>query len=246
MRYLFEDYALDTDRRELRRGGILVAIEPQVFDLLAYLVQHGDRVVTKDDLFAAVWSGRFVSESALTTRINAARTALGDDGKAQRLLRTLRGRGVRFVGDVRVSRDAPSSTSAEAPPTLALPDRPSIAVLPFENMSGDPEQEYFADGMVDDILSALSRVRWLFVIARHSSFIYKVRSADVRQIGRELGVRYVVEGSVRKAGNRVRIVAQLIEAETGTHLWADHHDGDLRDIFAYRTKSRSGSSPPSK
>ena len=232
MRYLFEDYALDTDRRELRRGGTPVAIEPQVFDLLAYLVQHGDRVVTKDDLFTAVWNGRFVSESALTTRINAARTALGDDGKAQRLLRTLRGRGVRFVGDVRVSRAATSSTTAEAHPTLALPDRPSIAVLPFENMSGDPEQEYFADGMVDDILSALSRVRWLFVIARQSSFIYKVRSADVRQIGRELGVRYVVEGSVRKAGNRVRIVAQLIEAETGTHLWADHHDGDLRDIFA--------------
>ena len=111
MRYLFEDYALDTDRRELSRGGTLVAIEPQVFDLLAYLVQHGDRVVTKDDLFTAVWNGRFVSESALTTRINAARTALGDDGKAQRLLRTLRGRGVRFVGDVRVSRDATSSTS---------------------------------------------------------------------------------------------------------------------------------------
>ena len=152
MRYLFEDYALDTDRRELRRGGTPVAIEPQVFDLLAYLVQHGDRVVTKDDLFTAVWNGRFVSESALTTRINAARTALGDDGKAQRLLRTLRGRGVRFVGDVRVSRDATSSTTAEAPPTLALPDRPSIAVLPFANLSGDPEQEYFADGMVDDIL----------------------------------------------------------------------------------------------
>ena len=231
MRYLFEDYALDTDRRELRRGRTLVAIEPQVFDLLAYLVQHGDRVVTKDDLFAAVWKGRFVSESALTTRINAARTALGDSGEAQRLIRTLRGRGVRFVGDVRVSRDT-SRTTAEAPPTLALPDRPSIAVLPFANLSGDPEQEYFADGMVDDILSALSRIRWLFVIARHSSFIYKLRSADVQQIGRELGVRYVVEGSVRKSGNRVRIVAQLIETEGGAHIWADRFEGDLRDIFA--------------
>ena len=115
---------------------------------------------------------------------------------------------------------------------LPLPDRPSIAVLPFANMSGDPEQEYFADGMVDDILMALSRVRWLFVIARQSSFIYKVRSADVQQIGRELGVRYVVEGSVRKSGNRVRIVAQLIETETGAHIWADRYEGDLRDIFA--------------
>ena len=115
---------------------------------------------------------------------------------------------------------------------LPLPDRPSIAVLPFTNMSGDPEQEYFADGMVDDILKALSRVRWLFVIARQSSFIYKVRVADVQQIGCELGVRYVVEGSVRKSGTRVRIVAQLIETDTGAHIWADRYEGDLRDVFA--------------
>jgi TolB-like protein len=124
-----------------------------------------------------------------------------------------------------------SASEASAVP-LPLPDRPSIAVLPFANMSGDPEQEYFADGMVDDILMALSRVRWLFVIARQSSFIYKVRVADVQQIGRELGVRYVVEGSVRKSDNRVRIVAQLIETETGAHIWADRYEGDLRDIFA--------------
>jgi TolB-like protein len=232
VRYLFEDYALDTDRRELLRQGELVSLEPQVFDLLVHLVQNRDRVLTKDDLFSAVWNGRFVSESALTTRMNAVRHALGDTGQEQRLIRTLRGRGFRFVGDVRVSRDPTSGTTAEVPPTLALPDRPSIAVLPFANMSGDPEQEYFADGMVDDILTALSRVRWLFVIARQSSFIYKVRVADVQQIGRELGVRYVVEGSVRKSSYRVRIVAQLVETETGTHIWADHHDGDLRDIFA--------------
>ena len=128
-----------------------------------------------------------------------------------------------------VRSDPASVTSAVL---LPLPDRPSIAVLPFANLSGDPEQEYFADGMVDDILMALSRVRWLFVIARQSSFIYKVRSADVQQIGRELGVRYVVEGSVRKSGTRVRIVAQLIETETGAHIWADRYEGDLRDIFA--------------
>ena len=135
------------------------------------------------------------------------------------------------------SGEASSGPPSEAPVEtgavlLPLPDRPSIAVLPFANMSGDPEQEYFADGMVDDILMALSRVRWLFVIARQSSFIYKVRSVDVKQIGRDLGVRYVVEGSVRKAGNRVRIVAQLIETETGAHIWADRYEGDLRDIFA--------------
>jgi TolB-like protein len=134
------------------------------------------------------------------------------------------------------ARSGPRSEPNDAPETgalpLSLPDRPSIAVLPFANMSGDPEQEYFADGMVDDILMALSRVRWLFVIARQSSFIYKVRSADVQQIGRELGVRYVVEGSVRKSGTRVRIVAQLIETEGGAHIWADRFEGDLRDIFA--------------
>ena len=207
-------------------------IEPQVFDLLGYLVRHRDRVVTKDDLLTAVWNGRIVSESALTTRINAVRSVLGDSGEAQRLIRTLRGRGFRFVGDVRASEDASASITIDGPPALALPDRPSIAVLPFTNMSGDPEQEYFADGMVDDMLTALSRVRWLFVIARHSSFVYKLRSVDVRQIGRELGIRYVVEGSVRKAGNRVRITAQLIEAETGAHLWADRYDDDLRDMFA--------------
>ena len=169
MRYLFEGYALDTDRRELHRGDDLVPIEPQVFDLLAYLVSQRERVVSKDDLLTAVWKGRIVSESALTTRINAARAALGDSGEAQRLIRTLRGRGVRFVGDVRASVDA-SANAVTGSPVLALPDRPSIAVLPFANISGDPEQEYFADGMVDDILMALSRVRWLFVIARQSSF----------------------------------------------------------------------------
>ena len=120
-------------------------------------------------------------------------------------------------------------TAARAP--LALPDKPSIAVLPFQNMSGDPEQEYFADGMVEEIVTALSRIRWLFVIARNSSFTYKGRSVGVKQVGRELGVHYVLEGSVRKGGNRVRITAQLIETETGAHLWADRFDGSLEDVF---------------
>lgn len=124
-------------------------------------------------------------------------------------------------------------------PTLALPDKPSIAVLPFQNMSGDPEQEYFADGMVEEIITALSRVRWLFVIARNSSFIYRGRAVDVKQIGRELGVRYVLEGSVRKSGGRIRITAQLIDALTGAHLWADRYDRDLADIFAVQDEITS-------
>ena len=232
MRYLFEDFVLDTDRRELRRQEHIVSVEPQVFDLLAYLVRHRRHVVSKDDLFEAIWNSRFVSESALTTRINAVRTAIGDSGLEQRLIRTLRGRGFRFVADVRelAAATADESRATTVPP--AVPDRPSIAVLPFLNLTGDPEQEYFVDGMVDDVLAALSRVRWLFVIARQSSFIYKSRAADMMQIGRELGVRYAVEGSVRKSGTRVRVTAQLIETKTGAHIWADRYDGDLRDIFA--------------
>ena len=124
-------------------------------------------------------------------------------------------------------------------PALPLPDKPSLAVLPFANLSGDPEQEYFADGMVEEIVTALSRIRWLFVIARNSSFTYKGQAVDVKQVGRELGVRYVLEGSVRKAGNRVRITGQLIDALTGAHLWADRFDGSLEDVFDLQDKVAS-------
>jgi adenylate cyclase len=144
----------------------------------------------------------------------------------------------RSVRVYRVRRPATKSTPSGAPikATLPLPDKPSIAVLPFANMSGDPEQEYFADGMVEEIITALSRIRWLFVIARNSSFTYKGQAIDVKQVGRDLGVRYVLEGSVRKAGQRVRIAAQLIDATTGTHLWADRFDGSLEDVFELQDK----------
>ena len=132
---------------------------------------------------------------------------------------------------VRVFAVRLGDAQARTPPALPLPDKPSIAVLPFQNLSGDPEQEYFVDGMVEEIITALSRIRWLFVIARNSSFIFKGRAVDVKQVGRELGVRYVLEGSVRKAGPRVRITGQLIDTETGAHLWADHFDGSLEDVF---------------
>ena len=234
MQFLFEDYALDIDRRELRRGAQQIAVGPQVFDLLVYLVQNRERVVTKDDLLDAVWSGRFVSESNLTTRINAARKAIGDTGEEQRLIRTVPRKGFRFVGVVTCEaenvKDVRGST-ATTPKPLPLPDKPSIAVLPFDNMSGDREQEYFADGMVEEIITALSRFRQLFVIARNSTFTYKGQAVDVKQVGRELGVRYVLEGSVRRSDNRVRIAAQLIDATTATHLWADRFDRAIENIF---------------
>jgi adenylate cyclase len=202
-----------------------------VFDLLDYLIRHRERVVTKDDLIGAIWNGRIVSDAALTTRLNAARGAIGDSGEEQRLIKTLPRKGFRFVGQVREEREAASPGDApESAP--ALPDKPSIAVLPFANMSGDPEQEYFADGMVEEITTALSRFTWLFVISRNSSFTFKGKAADIKEVGRRLGVRYVLQGAVRKASGKVRVTGQLIEAATGAHIWADKFERDMTDIFA--------------
>jgi TolB-like protein len=232
MLLLFGDCVLDPDRRELKRASGAIAIGPQVFDLLLHLVANRARVVSKDDLLEAVWRGRIVSESTITSHINAARTAIGDNGQEQKLIRTVARKGFRFVGDVTEGglRTGDADAAAPARP-LPFPDKPSIAVLPFENMSGDAEQDYFADGMVEDIITALSHIRWLFVIARNSSFTYKGRAVDVTQVGRELGVRYVLEGSVRKAANRVRITGQLVEAAAGGHLWAERYEGPLDDVF---------------
>jgi TolB-like protein/Flp pilus assembly protein TadD len=233
LRYLFEDYAFDPDRRELYRGAEVVPIAPQVFDLLDYLIRNRERVVSKDDLINAVWNGRSVSDAALTTRLNVARTTIGDSGEEQRLIKTLPRKGFRFVGQVREAREVAGPNPGDAlESALAVPDRPSIAVLPFENMSGDREQEYFADGMVEEIITALSRFKWLFVIARNSSFTFKGKAVDVKEVGRRLGVRYVLEGAVRKASGKVRITGQLIEAATGAHIWADRFERDMTDIFA--------------
>jgi TolB-like protein len=236
LRYRFGHYSIDTDRRELRSGTALVAVEPQVFDILSYLIRNRERVVSRDDLIASIWAGRIVSESALTTRINAARSAIGDNGQDQRLIKTFPRKGIRFVAAVSEQRGQAGDGTAEtggvqAAPVLALPDRPSIAVLPFTNISGDPEQEYFADGMTEEVITALSRCAWLFVIARNSSFTYKGKAVDARQVGGELGVRYVLEGSIRRAGGRVRFVGQLIDASSGRHIWADRFEGEMSDVF---------------
>jgi adenylate cyclase len=184
-------------------------------------------------LIASIWSGRIVSDSAMTTRINAARCAIGDTGKAQRLIKTVPRKGIRFVGAVR-EEEAGGAKVGSRPSTSypALPDKPSIAVLAFTNMSGDSGQDYFSDGITEDIITGLSRFSELFVIARNSSFQYKGKSPDMRQVGLELGVRYILEGSVRRAGDRVRISAQLIDAVTGAHRWAERYDRELKDVFA--------------
>jgi adenylate cyclase len=237
LRYLFEDCVLDTDRRELRRGSDAVPVAPQVFDLLVYLVRNRERVVSKDDLIATIWEGRIVSDSALTTRLKVARDAVGDNGEEQRLIKTLPRKGFRFVGTVREHQGSGRLPAAEVSiePSrveLTLPDKPSIAVLAFTNLSGDVEQEYLADGIVDDIITELARFSELFVIARNSSFQYKGKAVDLRQVGRELGVRHMLEGSIRRRGDRIRISAQLIDAATGMHRWAEHYDRKLEEVFA--------------
>ena len=236
MRYYFEDCVLDTDQRELHRGPGLVPVAPQVFDLLAYLIANRERVASKDDLIHAIWQGRAVSDAALTTRLNVARSAIGDTGEEQRLIKTLPRKGFRFIGVVRegsISTDASPVEFAgvTSRPALLLPNKPSIAVLPFTNLSEDPQQEYFADGIVEDIIAALSRLRGLFVIARNSSFVFKGKNVDIKQVGRELGVRYVLEGSVRKSAERLRIASQLIDTATGASLAANRFEGTLGDVF---------------
>jgi TolB-like protein len=242
VQFVFAGHVLDTDTRELRRGARTIGVEPQVFDLLVHLVQNHDRVVSKDDLIASVWGGRIISDSTLTSRINAARKAIGDSGKEQKLIRTVARKGFRFVGPVQAQANAnlrtpagvwpPDPARESARPGLPLPDRPAIAVLPFVNMSGEPEQEYFSDGISEDIITALSKLRWFFVIARNSSFVYKGKAVHMKEIAQELGVRYVVEGSVRKGGERVRITVQLNDAAAGGHIWAERYDRDLADVFA--------------
>jgi TolB-like protein/cytochrome c-type biogenesis protein CcmH/NrfG len=242
MQFFFTDHVLDKDRRELRRGTEAIAVEPQVFDVLVYLLERRDHVVTKDDLIESVWGGRIVSESTLTSRINAARNAIGDNGRDQKLIRTIARKGFRFVGEVLIQQAGPRAShpandradqsDPAARPALPPLDRPSIAVLPFANRSEAAEQEYFSDGISEDIITALSKLRWFYVIARNSSFVYKGKAVPIKQVAEELGVGYVLEGSVRKEGNRVRITAQLSNVSTGIHIWSDHYDRSLADVFA--------------
>ncbi len=234
--YRFGRFLVDRRSACLRLDGIVVPLRPKSFDVLVFLAQNAGRLVAKAELIDNVWQNVNVTENSLVQCIKEIRQALHDD--TQTTIETVSKRGYLFASPI-VAID---SGDPDATPMLAgqagdnralqLPDRPSIAVLPFLNMSDNPDQEYFADGMSEDLITGLSRIRWLFVIARNSTFVYKNRAVDVRQVARELGVRYVLEGSVRRAGQRLRVSAQLIDAVTGGHHWAEQYGRELGDIFA--------------
>jgi TolB-like protein len=238
--FQFAGHTLDVARGSLRASDREVALRPKSFEVLRYLVEHAGRLVNKGELIEAIWPGTVATDELLMHCVSEVRHALGDGGRT--IIKTVPRRGYRFDAPVsRAATDwqaAPIVTLPRADLSAAarcleppLPNRPSIAVLSFQNMSGEPAQEYFTDGVVEEIITALSRFSNLFVIARNSSFTYKNRPVDVRQVGRELGVRYVLEGSIRKTANRVRITAQLVEAAGGTHLWADRFECGLDDVF---------------
>jgi TolB-like protein len=248
MRFLFGDCTLDITGHELRCNSQAVHVEPQVFDLILFLVRNRGRVVSKDELLSAVWQGRIVSESTLNSRINAARRAISDNGARQDYIRTIARRGFRFVGEVteREAWDPPGAslrqaTSATHPADPDLPDtgavkrtsghKPVVAVMPYANLGGNPDEEYLCDGFTEDIITALAKHRSLFVIARNSIFAFKDHGSDIREVGKKLGADYVVEGSVRRLGGNIRVTAHLSETGMAQLIWSDRYDERLEALF---------------
>lgn len=253
MRLVFAGNEIDLRRQELRCAGELVHVEPQVYDLLVHLVKNRDRIVSKDELLDTIWNGRIVSEAAVSSRINAARKAIGDDGDAQKLIKTIHRRGFRFVGSAEELAHELAETPAESAPGLAGgteaaqpqdataaesgPHRKtSIAVLPFANLSPDPDTDYFSYGLTEDIIRLLGRNRWLDVLSRHSAAAFQGGETDPREIGAALGIRYLARGTVAKHDDRVRITADLASAETGRHLWGESYDFTLADVLEVQKK----------
>jgi adenylate cyclase len=242
--FQFEGYTLDTARNSLRAGDREIALRPKSFELLRYLLENADRLVTKEELLKAIWPNVAATDESLTHCVFEVRQVIGDSD--QTIIKTIARRGYRFAAPVfqigidsapappiskAAVKDALTGSEAGGRPEPPPLDRPSVAVLPFANLSGDPQQDYFSDGITEDIITELSRFSELLVIARNSSFHYKGKAVDIRQVGRELGARYILEGSVRQSGNRVRIAAQLIDATTGAHRWGERYDRELHDLF---------------
>src|SRR5262245_15699459 len=240
----FGPFRLDVFNAQLWRGQELIRLTNKALVVLCYLAEHSGQLVTKDELFAMVWPGVVVSDSALVACIGELRRALGDTRRTPQFIETVHGRGYRFIAPVSAApqpvqrsafntqgQEASNTQRSETPVALPLPDKPSIVVLPFVNLSGDPAQEYFSDGLTEILTGDLSKISSLFVIARNSAFTYKGKAVKVQDVGREMGVRYVLEGSVLKADNQVRITAQLIDAITGGHLWSERYDRPLQHIL---------------
>jgi TolB-like protein/Tfp pilus assembly protein PilF len=232
--FRFGPFALDLVRGALQNvDGIEIKLRPKSFQLLSYFVLNPGRLISKEELTNLLWPNVIVGDDSLAQCVSELRTAISDFDR--RIVKTVARRGYLFTvlpESVKAAEQRPAPGAGVPHGSgLTLPDKPSLAVLPFINLSGDPDQEYFADGMVEEIITALSGIRWLFVIARNSTFTYKGRAVDVREVGRELGVRYVLEGSVRRSGNHVRINGQLIDTNNGAHIWAEKFDGALDDIF---------------
>jgi adenylate cyclase len=237
--FQFEGYTLDVARSSLRTADRDVELRPKAFEVLRYLVENAGRLVTKGELIQAIWPNVIVTDEALTHCMSEARQAIGDCGHT--IIKTVPRRGYRFaaaVSQIVTNAGAQPSPVAEGKGAPSGSDaglglnRPSIVVLPFASLSGDPQQDYFSDGITEDITTELSRFSELLVIARNSAFQYKGKAVDIRQVGRELGARYVLEGSVRRSGDSIRIAAQLIDAVAGTHRWAERYDRELVDVFA--------------
>src|SRR5712692_6807186 len=232
--FRFEDFELDRGVYQLRRAGRPVHLQRLPLELLYFLVERRGELVTREEIIERLW-GKSVfvdSENSINTAVRKIRRALNDDADAPRFLITVPAQGYRFVAPISLRPPTPSVGIYEMPSPLPFRDKPSIAVLPFTNMSSDHDQEYFSDGITDDLITALSRLPGVFVVARSSTFTYKGKAAKVQDIGRELGVAYVLEGSVRKSENELRITAQLVDTTGGNHLWAERYDRPLKDIFA--------------
>ena len=268
MLYTFGSITLDTDRKELRRNDSIESVEPQVFDLLVLLLENRDRVVSKDEIFEIIWEGRFVSDVTLSSRINALRRALGDDGKRQDIIKTVQRRGFRFLADVETGSTGIKATKhfggrrpmfvVAAGGAVALlfalgwlwmvdwdpfkrgsdmssaPDKPTIAVVPFENRSGDPGQDYFADGLSEDILTELSRFGFFHVISRNSTFTYRGPDIEPAQVGQDLNARYILEGSVHRSKDGLRVTARLTDIESLQQIWAERYDVPFDQVFEVR------------
>src|SRR5258706_10273784 len=243
--FRFEGYTLDIACGALRTADRDLQLRPKSFEVLRYLLENADRIVTKQELMKAVWPDVIVTDQVLAHCVSEVRQSIGDS--KQTIVKTIPRRGYRFTAPVlRLATGAgaapqPALPPAESPPAWSDPasrsqspplDRPSVAVLPFANLNGDSQQDYFSDGITEDIITELSRFSELMVIARNSSFQYKGKAIDIRRVGRKLGARYVLEGSVRRSGDRVRITAQLIDAITGANRWAERYDRELHDVFA--------------